>query len=80
MWPYVCQFVEKVFKETIEPAIKEVSSHLSTFSFSNIDLGDKVRYAHKCLKVSQSLCIFYTLWRYLYQDNVVKKIIRINIA
>ncbi|XP_056605530.1 extended synaptotagmin-2 isoform X2 [Triplophysa dalaica] len=41
MWPYVCQFVEKVFKETIEPAIKEVSSHLSTFSFSNIDLGDK---------------------------------------
>ncbi|KAI7814894.1 putative extended synaptotagmin-2 [Triplophysa rosa] len=41
MWPYVCQFVEKVFKETIEPAIKEASSHLSTFSFNNIDLGDK---------------------------------------
>ncbi|XP_065145470.1 extended synaptotagmin-2 isoform X4 [Paramisgurnus dabryanus] len=41
MWPYVCQFVEKLFKETIEPAIKEASSHLSTFSFSKIDLGDK---------------------------------------
>lgn len=47
MWPYVCQFVEKVFKETIEPAIKEASSHLSTFTFSKVDLGDKVRYAQK---------------------------------
>ncbi|XP_043100038.1 extended synaptotagmin-2 isoform X1 [Puntigrus tetrazona] len=41
MWPYVCQFVEKLFKETIEPAIKEANSHLSTFSFTKIDLGDK---------------------------------------
>ncbi len=42
MWPYVCQFVEKLFKETIEPAIKEANAHLSTFSFTKIDLGDKV--------------------------------------
>ncbi|XP_051559944.1 extended synaptotagmin-2-like isoform X2 [Myxocyprinus asiaticus] len=41
MWPYVCQFVEKLFKKTIEPAIKEANAHLSTFSFSKIDLGDK---------------------------------------
>ncbi len=42
MWPYMCQFVEKLFKETIEPAIKEANAHLSTFSFTKIDLGDKV--------------------------------------
>ncbi|XP_042616444.1 extended synaptotagmin-2-like isoform X2 [Cyprinus carpio] len=41
MWPYVCQFVEKLFKETIEPAIKEANAHLSTFSFTKIDLGDQ---------------------------------------
>ncbi|XP_051755892.1 extended synaptotagmin-2 isoform X2 [Ctenopharyngodon idella] len=40
MWPYVCQFVEKLFKGTIEPAIKEANAHLSTFSFTKIDLGD----------------------------------------
>uniref|UniRef100_A0A672PLQ0 Extended synaptotagmin 2 n=1 Tax=Sinocyclocheilus grahami TaxID=75366 RepID=A0A672PLQ0_SINGR len=42
MWPYVCQFVEKLFKETIEPAIKETNAHLSTFGFIKIDLGDQV--------------------------------------
>ncbi|XP_050971810.1 extended synaptotagmin-2 isoform X1 [Labeo rohita] len=41
MWPYVCQFVEKLFRGTIEPAIKEANAHLSTFSFTKIDLGDK---------------------------------------
>ncbi|KAK2859569.1 hypothetical protein Q5P01_004189 [Channa striata] len=41
MWPYICQFVEKVFRETIEPAVKESNAHLSTFCFSKIDIGDK---------------------------------------
>ncbi|XP_062850579.1 extended synaptotagmin-2 [Trichomycterus rosablanca] len=41
MWPYVCRFVEKLFQETIEPAIKEANTHLSTFSFTRIDLGDQ---------------------------------------
>uniref|UniRef100_A0A1A8NSJ6 Extended synaptotagmin-like protein 2 n=1 Tax=Nothobranchius rachovii TaxID=451742 RepID=A0A1A8NSJ6_9TELE len=41
MWPYICQFVEKLFRETIEPAIKESHAHLSTFCFSKIDMGDK---------------------------------------
>uniref|UniRef100_A0A8C9TX96 Extended synaptotagmin 2 n=1 Tax=Scleropages formosus TaxID=113540 RepID=A0A8C9TX96_SCLFO len=41
MWPYICQFVEKLFRETIEPAVKGASPHLSTFCFTKIDLGDK---------------------------------------
>lgn len=42
MWPYISQFVEKLFRETIEPAVKGANAHLSTFSFTKIDLGDKV--------------------------------------
>ncbi|XP_061095644.1 extended synaptotagmin-2-A isoform X2 [Conger conger] len=41
MWPYVCQFVDKLFRETIEPAVKSANAHLSTFSFAKIDMGDK---------------------------------------
>ncbi|KAM9826925.1 extended synaptotagmin-2-B [Neosynchiropus ocellatus] len=41
MWPYICQFVEKLFQEKIEPAVKASNSHLSTFCFSKIDIGDK---------------------------------------
>ncbi|KAL1006794.1 hypothetical protein UPYG_G00077190 [Umbra pygmaea] len=41
MWPYICQFIEKLFRETIEPSVKGASCHLSTFSFSRIDMGDK---------------------------------------
>ncbi|KAL2085590.1 hypothetical protein ACEWY4_018910 [Coilia grayii] len=41
MWPYICQFVEKLFRETIEPAVKGAHAHLSTFNFTKIDLGDK---------------------------------------
>ncbi|KAF7669950.1 hypothetical protein LDENG_00105470 [Lucifuga dentata] len=41
MWPYICQFVEKLFHETIEPAVKMTNVHLSTFCFSKIDIGDK---------------------------------------
>ncbi|XP_062377461.1 extended synaptotagmin-2-A isoform X2 [Sardina pilchardus] len=41
MWPYICQFVEKLFRETIEPAVKGANAHLSTFNFTKIDLGDK---------------------------------------
>ena len=43
MWPYICQFVDKLFRETIEPAVKGANPHLSTFSFTKIDMGDKVR-------------------------------------
>ncbi|XP_069368899.1 extended synaptotagmin-2 isoform X3 [Paralichthys olivaceus] len=41
MWPYICQFVEKLFLETIEPAVKESNAHLSTLCFSKIDIGEK---------------------------------------
>ncbi|KAM8880724.1 extended synaptotagmin-2-A isoform 1-T1 [Synchiropus picturatus] len=41
MWPYICQFVEKLFQEKIEPAVKASNAHLSTFCFSKIDIGDK---------------------------------------
>ncbi|XP_046879882.1 extended synaptotagmin-2-A isoform X3 [Hypomesus transpacificus] len=41
MWPYICQFVEKLFKDTIEPAVKEANGHLGSFCFSKIDMGNK---------------------------------------
>ncbi|KAI1889175.1 hypothetical protein AGOR_G00176370 [Albula goreensis] len=41
MWPYICQFVDKLFRETIEPAVKGANAHLSTFCFAKIDMGDK---------------------------------------
>ncbi|XP_076837231.1 extended synaptotagmin-2-B isoform X2 [Brachyhypopomus gauderio] len=41
MWPYICQFVDKLFRDTIEPAVKGANAHLSSFSFSKIDMGDK---------------------------------------
>ncbi|XP_072234908.1 extended synaptotagmin-2 isoform X2 [Leuresthes tenuis] len=41
MWPYICQFVEKLFHDIIEPAVKESHAHLSTFRFTKIDMGNK---------------------------------------
>ncbi|KAM8967653.1 extended synaptotagmin-2 [Pelodytes ibericus] len=39
MWPYICQFIEKLFRETIEPAVRGANNHLSTFNFTKIDMG-----------------------------------------
>ncbi|XP_069504086.1 extended synaptotagmin-2 isoform X2 [Ambystoma mexicanum] len=39
MWPFICKFIEKLFRETIEPAVRGANTHLSTFSFTKIDLG-----------------------------------------
>uniref|UniRef100_A0A3Q1AHA6 Extended synaptotagmin-like protein 2a n=1 Tax=Amphiprion ocellaris TaxID=80972 RepID=A0A3Q1AHA6_AMPOC len=41
MWPFICQFVDKLFRETIEPAVKGANPHLSSFCFTKIDMGDK---------------------------------------
>ncbi|KAJ0022849.1 hypothetical protein NQD34_014983 [Periophthalmus magnuspinnatus] len=41
MWPYISQFVEKLFHEKIEPSVKASNAHLSTFCFSKVDIGDK---------------------------------------
>uniref|UniRef100_A0A4W2G839 Extended synaptotagmin 2 n=1 Tax=Bos indicus x Bos taurus TaxID=30522 RepID=A0A4W2G839_BOBOX len=41
MWPFICQFIEKLFRETIEPAVRGAHTHLSTFSFTRVDLGQQ---------------------------------------
>ncbi|KAG8431335.1 hypothetical protein GDO86_019028 [Hymenochirus boettgeri] len=41
LWPYICQFIEKLFRETIEPAVRGANAHLSTFSFTKIDMGSQ---------------------------------------
>ncbi|KAJ0059372.1 hypothetical protein NL108_015994 [Boleophthalmus pectinirostris] len=41
MWPFICQFVDKLFRETIEPSVKNATPYLSSFCFTKIDLGDK---------------------------------------
>uniref|UniRef100_A0A8C5CGB7 Extended synaptotagmin-like protein 2b n=1 Tax=Gadus morhua TaxID=8049 RepID=A0A8C5CGB7_GADMO len=41
MWPYVGQFVEKLFRQTIEPAVRQTHGQLSSFCFTTINLGDK---------------------------------------
>ncbi|KAK2494144.1 hypothetical protein MC885_021778 [Smutsia gigantea] len=41
MWPFICQFIEKLFRETIEPAVRGAHTHLSTFSFSKVDMGQQ---------------------------------------
>uniref|UniRef100_F1MN29 Extended synaptotagmin-2 n=1 Tax=Bos taurus TaxID=9913 RepID=F1MN29_BOVIN len=35
------QFIEKLFRETIEPAVRGAHTHLSTFSFTRVDLGQQ---------------------------------------
>lgn len=42
MWPFICQFVDKLFRDTIEPAVKGANAHLSSFCFTKIDMGQKV--------------------------------------
>lgn len=42
MWPFICQFIEKLFRETIEPAVRGANTHLSTFSFTRVDVGQQV--------------------------------------
>uniref|UniRef100_A0A8D1MK46 Extended synaptotagmin-2 n=1 Tax=Sus scrofa TaxID=9823 RepID=A0A8D1MK46_PIG len=41
MWPFICQFIEKLFRETIEPAVRGAHPHLSTFSFTRVDVGQQ---------------------------------------
>ncbi|XP_036987797.2 extended synaptotagmin-2 isoform X2 [Artibeus jamaicensis] len=41
MWPFICQFIEKLFRETIEPAVRGANTHLSTFSFTRVNMGQQ---------------------------------------
>lgn len=42
MWPFVGQYLEKLLVETIAPSIRASSTHLQTFGFTKVDMGDKV--------------------------------------
>ncbi|KAM9323436.1 extended synaptotagmin-2 isoform 3-T3 [Pholidichthys leucotaenia] len=55
MWPFICQFVEKLFRDTIEPAVKGANSHLSSFCFTKIDLGDKLEWPRQQHKPTSQL-------------------------
>lgn len=63
MWPYICQFGEKLLRETIEPAVKESNSHLSTFCFSKIDIGDKVSSLLVSLHGSKTDHMLFQRWQ-----------------
>ncbi|XP_016050020.2 extended synaptotagmin-2 isoform X2 [Erinaceus europaeus] len=41
MWPFICQFIEKLFRETIEPAVRGANAYLNTFSFTKVDVGQQ---------------------------------------
>nr|XP_020468091.1 extended synaptotagmin-2-like isoform X2 [Monopterus albus] len=41
MWPFICEFMDKLFRETIEPAVQGANPHLSSFCFAKIDFGTK---------------------------------------
>lgn len=49
MWPFICQFIEKLFRETIEPAVRGAHTHLSTFNFSKVDMGQQVSLSWRAL-------------------------------
>ncbi|KAI4892906.1 hypothetical protein NFI96_021485, partial [Prochilodus magdalenae] len=40
-WPFVGQYLEKLLVETIAPSVRSSNTHLQTFSFTKVDLGDK---------------------------------------
>uniref|UniRef100_A0A8C7WT82 Extended synaptotagmin-like protein 1b n=1 Tax=Oryzias sinensis TaxID=183150 RepID=A0A8C7WT82_9TELE len=41
VWPFVGQYLEKLLVETIAPSIRSSTTHLQTFNFTKVDMGDK---------------------------------------
>ncbi|KAF6718091.1 Extended synaptotagmin-1 [Oryzias melastigma] len=41
VWPFVGQYLEKLLVETIAPSIRASTTHLQTFNFTKVDMGDK---------------------------------------
>ncbi|XP_040197027.1 extended synaptotagmin-1 isoform X1 [Rana temporaria] len=41
MWPFIGQYLEKMLIDTIAPLIRSSNTHLSTFYFTKINLGQK---------------------------------------
>uniref|UniRef100_A0A3P9MIL0 Extended synaptotagmin-like protein 1b n=1 Tax=Oryzias latipes TaxID=8090 RepID=A0A3P9MIL0_ORYLA len=42
VWPFVGQYLEKLLVETIAPSIRASTTHLQTFNFTKVDMGDKI--------------------------------------
>ncbi|XP_068027334.1 LOW QUALITY PROTEIN: extended synaptotagmin-1, partial [Melanerpes formicivorus] len=40
-WPFFGQYMEKLLAESIAPAIRASNSHLQTFTFTKVDMGEK---------------------------------------
>ncbi|KAG8585764.1 hypothetical protein GDO81_005144 [Engystomops pustulosus] len=41
MWPFIGQYLEKLLIDTIAPLVRSCNTHLSTFQFTKISIGDK---------------------------------------
>ncbi|XP_075708253.1 extended synaptotagmin-1 [Rhinoderma darwinii] len=41
MWPFIGQYLEKLLIDTIAPLVRSCNTHLSTFHFTKISVGDK---------------------------------------
>ncbi|XP_053311600.1 extended synaptotagmin-1 [Spea bombifrons] len=41
MWPFIGQYLEKLLTDTIAPAVRSSNTHLSTFYFTKINVGEK---------------------------------------
>ncbi|XP_077153664.1 extended synaptotagmin-1 [Ranitomeya variabilis] len=41
MWPFIGQYMEKLLIGTIAPLVRSYNTHLSTFHFTKIDVGEK---------------------------------------
>ncbi|KAM9319372.1 extended synaptotagmin-1 [Gastrophryne carolinensis] len=41
MWPFIGQYLEKLLTDSIAPSIRSCNTHLSTFYFTKINIGEK---------------------------------------
>lgn len=44
VWPFLGQYMEKLLAETVAPAVRGANPHLQTFTFTRVELGEKVRW------------------------------------
>lgn len=42
VWPFLGQYMEKLLAETVAPAVRGANPHLQTFTFTRVELGEKV--------------------------------------
>ena len=41
-WPFFGRYMEKLLVESIAPSIRASNTHLQTFTFTKVDMGEKV--------------------------------------